>query len=268
MLCRRVVPGFCTVVLIAGSLSRLDSQTIESVRPMATDAHPSFEVATIKQSDPTDQKHRFEVHGRRVVIENQTVKTMIQMSYGVHVRQIVNAPSWAGSERFDVQGLPDVDGQADLVQFHEIVRRLLEDRFGLKLHTEKREMARYTLTMAKGGPRMEATKGSPDALPDTRITGNGTSRSMQVANVSMADVARNLQGELDRPVVDETGLKGRYDFTVKWLRPDAAPAAEDADSALPGIFTALQEQVGLKVQPSKGEVDVLVIDHVQNPSSN
>ncbi|HZQ44721.1 MAG TPA: TIGR03435 family protein [Acidobacteriaceae bacterium] len=268
MLCRRAVPGFCAVVLIAGSLSWLDAQTIESVQPMASDAHPSFEVATIKQSDSTDQKHRFEIHGRRIVIENQTVNSMIRMSYGIHARQIVNAPSWTDSERFDVQGVPDVDGQPNMVQFHEIVRRLLEDRFGLKLHTEKREMARYTLTIAKGGPKMEATKGSPDALPDTRVTGNGTSRSMQMVNVSMADVARNLQRELDRPVVDETGLKGRYDFTVKWLRADAAPAADDPDSALPGIFTALQEEVGLKVEPSKGDVDVLVIEHVERPSSN
>ena len=266
--CGRAVRGFCAVVLMAASLPCVDGQTTETVQPMAKDAHPSFEVAAVKQSDPADQKHRFEIHGRRILIENQTVKNMIQMSYGVHARQIVNAPPWIESERFDIEGVPDVEGQPSVVQFQEIVRKLLGERFGLKFHTEKREMPRYVLTVAKGGPKMEPTKSAPDALPNERGTGDKTSMTLEMENVSMGDLAGNLQGALDRPVVDETGLKGRYDFTLKWLRADAAPAAEDADKALPGIFTALQEEVGLKVEPSRGEVDVLVIEKVDRPEAN
>ena len=127
-------------------------------------------------------------------------------------------------------------------------------------------MPRYTLTVAKGGPKMEPTKSAPDALPNNRGTGDRTSRTLQMENVSMANLAGELQGVLDRPVVDETGLKGKYDLTLHWIRADAAP--EDADSSAPGIFTALQEQAGLKVEPSKGEVDVLVIEQVNRPEAN
>src|SRR5215469_6509172 len=208
------------VVVVVGSVTCVDGQTAQSTEHMAKDAHPAFEVAAIKRSDPDDRTHRFEIHGHRIVIENQTVQTMIEMSYGVHARQIVNAPPWTESERFDIQGVPDVEGVPSVAQFQELVKKLLQERFGLKFHAEKRGMARYTLAVSKG------------------------------------DLAKQLQGELDRPVVDETGLKGRYDFTLKWLRADAPVAAEgDADAALPVLFTALQEQAGLKVEPSKGEVE-------------
>jgi uncharacterized protein (TIGR03435 family) len=234
---------------------------------MAKDAHPSFEVATIKLSDPDDKSHRFEIRGHRILIENQTVRTMIEMSYGVHAKQIVNAPTWMESERFDVQGVPDVEGQPNIVQLREIVQKLLGERFGLKFHSDKREMARYTLTVAKSGPKMEPTKGAPDSLPNMRGGGDKTSRSLQVENVSMGELAHSLQGELDRPVVDETGLKGKYDFTLKWLRQDA-PVTADADSSVPVLFTALQEELGLKVEPSKGEVEMMVIDKVERPAAD
>lgn len=267
MLCGRVGGGLCVAVLMVGGLRCVGGQTIQSVQPMAKDAHPSFEVATIKRSDPDDKSHRFEIHGHRILIENQTVEVMIEMSYGVHRKQIVNAPSWTESERFDVQGVPDVAGQPDVLQFQEIVRKLLEERFGLKFHTEKREMSRYTLTVAKSGPKMEPTKSAPDALPNQMVTGDKASRTMQMDNVSMGELAHNLQGELDRPVVDETGLKGKYDFTMKWLRQDA-PGGADADSNLSPLFTAIEEQLGLKVEPSKGEVEMMVIDKIERPAAD
>lgn len=254
-------------VLIVGGLRCLGGQTAEKAETMPKDAHPTFEVATIKVSDPADQSHRFEIHGRRFVIENQTVRTMIEMSYGVHRKQIVNAPSWVEDQRFDAEGLPDVGGQPSVVQFQEIVRKLLEERFGLKFHTEKREMSRYALTVAKDGPKLEPTKSVPDALPNERGTGDVTSRTLQMENVSMRDLAHNLQGELDRPVVDETGLKGKYDFTLKWLRQDA-PAEAATDTSVPTFFTAIQEQLGLKVEPSQGQVEMMVIDHIGQPESN
>ena len=267
MLRGRVGHGLLVVALAAGCVTCVRGQTIQTVQPMAKDAHPAFEVATIKLSDPTDQKHRFEIHGRRIVVENQTVQTMIGMSYGVHAKQILNAPSWVESQRFDIQGLPDVEGQPSVVQFQEMVRKLLEERFGLKFHTEKREMARCTLTVAKGGPKLEPTKGAPDALPNQRGTGDSTTRTLQMENVSMGDLAHNLQGALDRPVVDETALKGKYDFTLKWLRQDA-PADAEADSNVPRLFTALQEELGLKLEPSKGEVEMMVVDKVELPAEN
>jgi uncharacterized protein (TIGR03435 family) len=262
----RVMRGFWAALLVVGTMPCVEGQVIKT-EPMAVTAHPSFEVAAVKRSDPADQMHRFSILGHRLLIENQTVSIMIQMSYGVHRRQIVNAPPWVETERFDIQGMPDAEGQPNVVQFQEMVRKLLADRFGLKLHTDKREMARYTLTVAKGGPKMEPTKSAPDALPNENGNGDEKSMSLQMTNVSMGDLAHDLQGELDRPVVDETGLKGRYDFSLKWSRADAAVTG-GGDSALPGIFTALQEQAGLKVEPSKGEVDVLVIESLEQPETN
>ena len=263
----RWVCRLCAAVLLTAALHCVEGQTTDKVQTMAADAHPTFEVATVKLSDPADQKHRFEIHGHRIVIENQTVGVMIEMSYGVHRKQIVNTPSWVESERFDVEGLPDVEGQPSVLQFQEMVRKLLEERFGLKFHTEKREIPRYTLTVAKGGPKMEPTKSAPDALPNERGTGDSTSRTLQMENVSMGELAHNLQGALDRPVVDETGLNGKYDFTLKWLRQDA-PAAAEGDSNLSPLFTAIQEQLGLKVEPSKGEVEMMAIDHIERPEVN
>lgn len=157
------VRGGCVAVLIAGSWASVSGRQTESVKPMARDAHPSFEVATIKRSDPLDRSHRFSIEGRRILVENQTVSTMMEMSYGVHARQIEKAPPWFGTERFDVRGLPDVEGQPNVTQFQEMMRKLLAERFGLKLHTEKQQMARYTLTVARGGLKLQPTKSAPDA---------------------------------------------------------------------------------------------------------
>ena len=263
---KRLHAGFTLAMMAAPLLSAYGRQT-EAVKRMARDAHPSFEVATIKQSEPDDQNRRFTVQGRGILIENQTVQTMLEMSYGVHARQIENAPPWLGTERFDVRGLPDVEGQPNVMQFQEMVRKLLAERFGLKLHTGKRDMPRYTLTRVKGGPKMELTKSAPDALQE--INGSTTTgvTTYQMNNVTVDALAHNLQANLDRPVVDETGLKGKYDLTLKWAREDI-PAEADTDPNVPRLFTAIQEQLGLKMEPSKGQVEVLVIDHIERPTQN
>lgn len=258
--------SICAAVLLVGSSGCLWGQVIEDVKPMAADAHPSFEVASVRRSDPSDQKHRFAIEGHRITLENQTVQTMIEMAYGVHARQIVNAPSWIGTERFDVVGIPDVEGEPNVVQFKEMVKKLLTERFGLKLRSEKKEMARYTLTVGKSGPKMAPTKSAPDALPEENGDGNRTTMTLRMTNVSMGELARNLQAALDRPVVDETGLKGKYDFVLNWARVDAVPV--DDDSSLAGLFTAIQEQLGLKLEPDKGEVQVLVVEGVERPDLN
>lgn len=245
----------------------LGAQQSDKAEPMAAGAQPSFEVAAIKASDPMDQNHRFSILGDRLLIENQTVEIMIEMAYGVHPRQVVNAPEWTRSERFDVQGMPDIEGQPNVKQFQGMVRKLLEERFGLKLHMQKQEMPRYSLTVAKSGLKMTPTRSAPDALPNENGNGDNSTMTYTMTNVSVEDLAHTLGASLDRPVVNETGLNGRYDLTLKWLRADA-PADAGAENSVPGLFTAIQEQLGLKMEPTKGNVDVLVIDHVERPSQN
>ena len=256
---RSVWSGVAAAVLLAGSAGA----QVQTAEPMAAGAQLSFEVATIKPSDPTDPHHRFSIDGHRLLLENQTVKIMIQMAYGLHPRQVVNVPEWAQNERFDVEGVPDVEGRPNVKQFQGMVRKLLADRFGLKAHTEKQEMPRYSLTVVKSGLKMTPSKAAPDALPNENGNGDKSTMTYTMTNVSVEDLAQTLGSDLDRPVVDETGLKGKYDLRVQWSRGDG-----ETESSLPGFFTAIQEQLGLKMEPTKGEVEVLVIDHVERPSGN
>lgn len=266
----RATCGRWMCVLVASALGVgggcLQAQEISKVPRMSPTAHPSFEVATVKRSDPDDQRRRFNVDGRRVLVENQTVSAMMEVAFGVHPKQIQNLPAWAVTERFDVQGVPDEDGEPSLTQFREMLRKLLEDRFGLRLHTERRDMDRYALAIAKGGPKLEPSKSPPEALQTSNGSGTKTSMSLKITNVSMENLILELQSARDRPVVDETGLKGRFDFSLTWARDDAPTV--DADNPLPGFFTAIQEQMGLKLEPSKGPVNVLVVDKVELPSTN
>lgn len=256
----------CVAVLMAGGLPCIEGQTMESVKPMARDAHPGFEVATIKKSDPDDSRGGFHNYGRNIFIENQTMNDIISFAYEVHVKQVVDAPSWFASERFDIKGIPDVEGMPTVAQYREMVRKLLTDRFHLQFQREKREMSCFVLTAAKGGAKIEATKSAPDAMQDQTGNINGGHVSWRFTNNPMPEFAKFLQSAVvDRPVVDETGLKGKYDFKLEWT---ADPEATTDPSAAPGFLTALQEQAGLKVEPTKGEVEVLAVTHVEQPSEN
>ena len=161
-------------------------------------------------------------------------------------------------------------------QMNMLMENLLADRFQLKFHYEKRELPVYVLTV-KSTPKMDVSKASPDAG-----TGFGFRRlgDLTVRNMTMAEFAKWMQGGvMDRPVIDQTGLKDRYDFTLKWTPDDsqfaqfrttgALPQTNPEDpNAPPSLYTALQEQLGLRMEPTKAMDDVMVIDSVQKPSAN
>lgn len=265
MVCARVGSVLFAGVLVVGAL-RGEGQTIEKVEPMARDAHPGFEVATIKHSDPDDNRRGFHNDGRNIFVENETMNDLISFAYGVQVKQIVDGPPWFGSERFDIKGFPDVPGVPGVDQYRDMVRKLLMERFQLQFRHEQREMPRFTLAVAKGGSKMEATKSAPDAGQDQTGSINSGHVLWRFTNNSMPEFAQFLQmAVLDRPVLDETGLKGKYDFKLEWT---SNPESTTDPSAAPGFLTALQEQAGLKVEPSKGQVDVLAVTHVEQPSEN
>ncbi|MGA7159039.1 MAG: TIGR03435 family protein [Acidobacteriaceae bacterium] len=238
----------------------------QTAKMMAKDAHPSFEVATIKPSVPTDQSTGFQTTGRELYIENETLESMIAAAYGVHPKQIVDAPDWSSKQRWDVKGVPDVEGMPSWPQYQEMIRTLLVERFGLKFHRDKRELPIFAVTVAKGGPKLAASKSDPDGLQDQTMSGNGVQKDYRFTNNSMAAFAQGMEYFMDRPVVDETGLKGKYDFELKWTM-DGAPPQTDPN-APPGLFTAVQEQLGLKLEATKGMAEVLVIDHAEKPSAN
>jgi uncharacterized protein (TIGR03435 family) len=238
----------------------------KATEKMAKDADPDWDVVTVRPTDPTVTNASIQMKGRQFVMENRTVETLLLVGYGVHKKQVVNAPDWIRTERWDVRGVPDVPGEPSLRQMQILARKVLAERFGLVTHTEKREMEVYALTVAKSGEKMTPSASDPNGLPDENDRENGGVRMMQAANISMPDFALMMKFFMDRPVVDQSGLTGRYDFRFQWTFDETRAPADG--TAPPGMFTAIQEQLGLKLEPVKGQTDVLVVDKVERPSAN
>jgi uncharacterized protein (TIGR03435 family) len=246
----------------------------EPLKPMPANADPAYEVATIKPSDPNGGGRYWGQTGSHVVMMNATVSGLLQICYGLHGKQIVNAADWLDRDKFDIDGVPDVEGQASREQIQSMFRKLLASRFGLKYHIEKRELAVFAITVAKGGPRM--TVSAPGQQADSfAFRGLG---DLIVRNETMADFANGMQRSvMDKPVVDHTGLTDRYDFNLKWT-PDESqfvplgekitPPANQNPNAPPDLSTALQEELGLKMENTRAMVDTFVIDHVERPGEN
>ena len=177
------------------------------------------------------------------------------------------------SDKYDITGLPEGQGMPNLNQMRDMIRALLEDRFKLTTHRETRELSAYALVVAPGGPKMTKNDSNPNGLPGLLFRGLGV---LPVTNATMGDFAGVMQlAVLDRPVIDKTGLQGRYDFTLTWT-PDETqfasfgvriPTSTDPN-APPVLFTAIQEQLGLKFDSVRAPVEVMVIDRVEKPSEN
>jgi uncharacterized protein (TIGR03435 family) len=234
-------------------------------KPMPANAEPKFEVATVKPTDPNWNSQGFHSEGRRIWCDNETVMTVISVAYHVHAKQIVGAPSWLGSDKYTINGVPDIDGEPSLKQMQGMYRKLLADRFNLKLHVEKRDLSFYAITVARGGPKLAKSLGDPKGLPDQTGNWGGVNNGIRFTNSAMDDLVLTLNYILDKPVVDKTELAGKFDFFLRWT---SAEAEVSDPGAPPGLFTAMQEQLGLKLEPVKAPADVLVIDHVERPSAN
>jgi uncharacterized protein (TIGR03435 family) len=239
---------------------------------MASSLDPSFEVATVKPHDPNLPGGGWQWKGARHFYATMTVTQMIEYIYGIHAKQLLNQPQWADKDVYDFEGVPNMPGLPTEQQRIGMMRKLLEERFNLKVHTEKRELTALVLSPAKGGPKM-----TPSVLIDP-----GTTMSMRMGaagglmwtarNAAMGDFIRELQNMLDMSVQDQTGLTGQFDFDLNFspdesvfggnvhLPPSANPP--------PGLFTAMQEQIGLKLDRFKGPVDVIVIDRLERPTPN
>jgi uncharacterized protein (TIGR03435 family) len=247
------------------------------VPPMAKDADPNFEVATIKPSDPAQRGKNFGFRGTHFVTRNMNMNDMLSIAYGLHTKQIIGAPDWFGTDLFDVDGVPDAPGRPNLKQMGILLQKLLADRCALKLHHETRELSVYVITVASGGPKMTKSTAGPDDPQGFGFRGLG---DLIVRNMSMKDFAMGMQSAVtDKPVVDHTGLTDRYDFALKWTPDDSqfaqfrtavniTPPKSDDPNAPPSLYTAVQETLGLKIEATKAPDDVIVIDHVEKPSAN
>ena len=258
---------FSAVLLCSAIKIFAQDNAVQAIKPMAKDADPSFEVATIKPSDPNDKNQGFHLDGgRHIFIENNSMFGILCFAYSIQKSQIVNAPDWFDEQRWDIQGVPDAEGKPSWDQYRSMLRKVLAERFGLKMHPDKRELSVYTLTVAKSGPRLAKSTRDPGANSDSSGHGIGTGQYMKFTNVSMSDFAHVVQMMgLDKPVLNQTNIAGRFDFELTWT-PDAIRATEP--NAPPALFTAVQEQLGLKLEATRAAADVFVIDAATRPTQN
>lgn len=248
-------------------------------KPLPEDTKAEFEVASIKPS-PEGQRGSggFNVTATELRSRNTSLADIIAFAFEIHLTQLSGRPSWAESQRYDIAARLPQGGEPSDAQLRTMLKNLLQSRFGLSFHTEKREISVYAISIGKNGPA--GIKMVKNTTNGARIGSQGLGR-VTFSGITMAGFAGQLQLRvLDRPVTDQTGLTDRYDFTLNW-RPDEfqfptasaaqraywASAAAGAD-ALPDLFTAFQEQLGLKLNPTKAPVDVVVIDKVSKPSEN
>ncbi len=268
---------------------------------------PKFDVATIKPS-PAESEGRVTMMMTPdgVSISGVPLQMILRDAFRTEDDRIVGAPAWAKTKRYDIEAKVSPEDAHKLEKLKIDERRsmmlpLLMERFNLKYHHEMRELPSYELVIAKGGSKMKASEVQdaplPPKAPDTadpkagdagvknppqkqmmRLMGPG---HMEAEGGNMQGLARVLSMQLGRTVVDKTGLTGNYDYTLNWTPdnapppmpgggPDGGPPRNDSanDAAGPSLFTALQEQLGLKLESGKGTVDVIVIDHIDLPSEN
>lgn len=300
-------------------LTALHAQTAAASSPDV----PKYDVASIKPASPDASGFMLMMTPTGVRLKDAQIQTLLQMAFGVEPDRIVDTPEWVRSKRYDIEARVKPEDAPKLAKLSGEQKRammlpLLAERFGLKYHQESRNLPIYALVVAKGGPKLTASKpgeGGPGpdghtpppgdllattdgpsggAGPRTRpdgppgpgnrpVIGEGMrmgAGGIQSRGGNMAFLAHALSGTLGRTVVDKTGLTGAYDFSLNWT-PDQSMrsplggregGASEGDAAPdatgPTLFTAVQEQLGLKLEPQRGAVDVIVIDHIDPPTEN
>ena len=235
--------AFAVLVLPTGVFGQIAAQT-----------EPRFEVASIRPSpsgaggttvyNPTPD---------RFAADSITTRTLIAFAWDLRVFQVSGGPGWLDSERYDVVAKPEGDAAVERVR--RMVRSLLAERFQLQVHQAAREMPIFTLEIAKGGPKIRVA--SPGSGPEIR----GPHGHLTARRITAEMLARLLANELARPVVNRTGIDGAFDADLEWT-PE-----QDTDPG-PSIFTAIEEQLGLKLESKRAPVDVLIVDRVERPSAN
>jgi uncharacterized protein (TIGR03435 family) len=246
-------------------------------KSMAADADPSFEVATIKPNNSTNGgMQALTFRGRNFITDNSSLADLMMFAYGVQMKQIVGAPDWIEKDRYDINATPDHEGKPTADQVKVMISKLLADRFQLKFHHDKRELSAFVLTVGKDGPKLKPSQPNGN-LHGIGIQAAPTGALMFANNSPIPAFTSFLQSlVLDRPVVDQTGLTGRYDITVTFTpddslfngQPIGVPKPAEGVEPAPSLFEAIQEQLGLKLTAQKTQVDVLAIDHVEKPSAN
>lgn len=236
----------------------------------AADKSPTYDVSTIRPNVSGSENSGVDRSPSTLRAENVPMQELLRTAFGVPKNLVFGLPAWATSGRFDVNAKivdPDLPKLRKLTpeQRRAMLRALYEERLGLKWHFETRVMPSYDLVLAKDGPKFKAAAGSGSDESTSINNSDLTAKGIRLS--ALTDI---LAVEVERPVVDKTGLAGKFDLHLKWTRDTGATSADagkDAD-APPPLFTALQEQLGLKLEAGKDPVQVVMIDHIEEPSAN
>jgi uncharacterized protein (TIGR03435 family) len=255
------------------------ASTVDAAKP------PAFEVAAIKLNQSGSGGSHSSTNNSRFVATNVSLKSLMEyQAYGIPSSRILGGPKWLDSTRFDIEAkmydyesdhLRTLTRDQRRLETQSMFQQVLAERFKLAVHWETRELPVFALVSVKKGSKLHPAKDSTDSSG----TSSNSSRSgyeFSATGVTLSELAagltRELSKELGRDIIDKTEIRGRYDLTLKWTSdavihsvPEGADSPADAG---PSIFTAIQEQLGLKLEPAKAPVEVLVIDHVEMPSEN
>ena len=234
--------------------------TVAAAGVGAQSASPAFEVASVKENRSGSQNSSSRTVGGRYSGTNLSLIQLLRTAYAVQEFQIADYPAWAETDKFDVEA--KIEAGANPQDFPLMLQKLLADRFKLVLHREPRQQSIYTLVVLKDGPKFKP--GDPSNCKG-RASGGFAATPTEINGgcVTMEQFAARLSRSIGTHVVDGTSLKGTFDFKVSWL-PDDRFSGRGA-SANPTLFTAIQEQLGLRLQPGRGPADTLVIDRAERP---
>jgi uncharacterized protein (TIGR03435 family) len=227
---------------------------------------PAYDVVSIKPNKSGSRSLDIDTSNNTYSATNISLKKLLEDAYGIKEDLISGVSGPIGSARFDIEAKivePDPDALRKLSarQQGAMLLPFLAERFQLKAHTETKTLPVFELIVIKGGPKFKQSAGDNTGSRGTSIH----NRELTANNIPMRSLASTLEGQVHRTVIDKTGLAGSYDLTLKWSPEDDPNPQTDSP---PSIFTALQEQLGLKLQPAKGPVETLVVDHAEMPSEN
>jgi uncharacterized protein (TIGR03435 family) len=266
--------GFGTTALVALLMLLSDGMGCSAqTAANSTSKDPIFDVATIKPNKTGSGNVNIDSNDSTYRGENVSIAMLMEQAYGIRKNLISGFPGWAQSDRYDivaksVDADPVVLKNLTLPQRRAMLRQLLEERFHLTTHIEVKTLPVYDLIVAKNGVLF---KDSPHVDGESDSDDNESmsvkNQNMTATRCKMTDLADFLTDVVERKVIDKTGLPGHYDLHLKWQREDA-PHADNGAEELPTVFTAVQEQLGLKLEADKGPVDTLVVDHIEVPTEN
>ena len=225
----------------------------------------TWDVISVKPNHSPDLSSFMRWNGNGIEFKNMTLHGALINAFGVRSEsQITGYPGWVNSERFDIEAKMDADtaaanralkGEESNKQWHAFMQQILDERFGMKFHIEKRDLPVYNLVVAKQGLKVKPS--APDEKGSSSMArGQYTAHRGQVGGLAIS-----LSGAVGRVILDKTGVTGEYDIELTW-------APDDQPEAGPSIFSALQDQLGLKLEPARAPLDVVVIDHLERPSEN